>query len=72
MGKITSLHGTTPAEIFESGMENLADIDSIAISVAWKDGTITAGWSNIDAGQLALMIMALDEKQRRMNFGAEE
>jgi hypothetical protein len=72
MGKVTSLHGTTPAEIFESGIENVTEIDSVAISVAWKDGTVTAGWSNIEAGQLALMIMALDEKQRRMNFDGGE
>ncbi len=72
MGKIASLHGTTPAEIFESGMENLDDIEAVALSVKWKDGSVTAGWSNIDAGQLALLIMALDEKQRRMNFGDEE
>ena len=72
MGKVTSLHGTTPAEIFESGIENVTEIESVAISVAWKDGTVTAGWSNIEAGQLALMIMALDEKQRRMNFNGGE
>ena len=72
MGKVTSLHGTTPAEIFESGFENVTEIESVAISVAWKDGTVTAGWSNIEAGQLALMIMALDEKQRRMNFDGGE
>jgi hypothetical protein len=72
MGKVTSLHGTTPAEIFESGIENVTEIESVAISVAWKDGTVTAGWSNIEAGQLALMIMALDEKQRRMNFDGGE
>ncbi|MBT6094856.1 MAG: hypothetical protein HOH04_08240 [Rhodospirillaceae bacterium] len=72
MGKIASLHGTTPVEIFESGMENLEDIEAVALSVKWKDGSVTAGWSNIDAGQLALLIMTLDEKQRRMNFGEEE
>ena len=72
MGKIASLHGTTPVEIFESGMENLEDIEAVALSVKCKDGSVTAGWSNIDAGQLALLIMTLDEKQRRMNFGEEE
>ena len=64
MGKIATLHGTSPAEIFESGLENLADIESVAISVLWKDGGVTAGWSNMDMAQLALLILALDEKQR--------
>ena len=65
MPKIESLHGTTPAEIFQSGLENLGEIEAVAASVLWKDGRITAGWSNMpDIGQLALMILALDEKQR--------
>lgn len=64
MAKIESLHGTTPAEIFESGLENLADIEAVAISVLWKDGTVTAGWSNLDRAKLALMVLALDERQR--------
>ncbi len=64
MAKIESLHGTTPAEIFESGLENLSDIEAVAISVLWKDGTVTAGWSNLDRAQLALLVLALDERQR--------
>ncbi len=68
MGTVTSLHGTTPAEIFQSGLENLDDIDSVAVSVLWKDGTVTAGWSNMDMARLALLVLALDEQQRRMNF----
>lgn len=68
MGKIESLHGTTPAEIFESGLENLGDIEAIAISVLWRDGNITAGWSNLDPAQLALMILALDEEQRNKHL----
>lgn len=68
MGKIESLHGTTPAEIFESGLENLGDIEAIAISVLWRDGNITAGWSNVDPAQLALMILALDEEQRNKHL----
>ena len=72
MGKITSLHGTTPAEIFQSGLENLDDIDAVAVSVLWKDGSVTAGWSNMDMARLALLVLALDEHQRRMNFGVEE
>ena len=69
MSKVESLHGTTPAEIFQSGIENLDEIESVAVSVMWKDGTVTAGWSNADVASLALMVLALDEKQRRANFG---
>lgn len=65
MAKIESLHGTTPAEIFASGLENVGDIVGIAATVLWSDGRITAGWSNIDAAPLARMILILDEKQRR-------
>ncbi len=72
MGKVQSLHGTAPAEIFESGLENLEDIDAVAISVLWKDGTVTAGWSNMDIGQLAVLILSLDEQQRTVNFRQNE
>ena len=65
MAKVESLHGTNPAEIFHSGLENLEGIAAIAVSVLWNDGTVTAGWSNADAAQVALMILALDEEQRR-------
>ncbi len=65
MSKITSLYGTTPAEIFQSGLENVDDIVSVATAVLWKDGRITTGWSNIDPSHLARMILLLDEKQRR-------
>jgi hypothetical protein len=68
MGKIASLHGTTPAEIFESGLENLEQIEAIAVAVMWKDGTVTTGWSNTDTANVALMILALDEDQRRKHF----
>ena len=64
MAKVESLHGTTPAEIFQCGIENLADIDGVALSVQWRDGTVTAGWSNTNAANLAFMFLALDEKQR--------
>ncbi len=30
MAKVASLHGTTPAEIFESGIENLDRIEAVA------------------------------------------
>ncbi|MDH3596787.1 MAG: hypothetical protein OEU09_15450 [Rhodospirillales bacterium] len=65
MAKIESLHGTTPAEIFESGLENLGEIEAIAAAVLWKDGRVTAGWSNVDTANLARMILLLDEIQRR-------
>jgi len=68
MGKVESLHGTTPAEIFESGIENIGDIEAVAVSVLWKDGTVTAGWSNTEIAQVALMILALDEEQRRKHL----
>lgn len=66
MSKIESLHGTTPAEIFESGIENLANIEAVAAAVMWKDGRISAGWSNIDPARLALMVLMLDEELRKM------
>ena len=65
MGKVESLYGTTPAEIFESGLENIGDIEAVAVSVLWKDGTVTAGWSNMERAEVALMVLALDERQRR-------
>ena len=65
MAKIESLHGTTPAEIFESGLENVSEIVGVAATVLWKDGRITAGWSNLDPASLSRMILMLDEKQRR-------
>jgi hypothetical protein len=65
MGKVESLFGTTPAEIFESGLENIGEIEAVAVSVLWKDGSVTAGWSNMERAQVALMVLALDERQRR-------
>ena len=65
MAKIESLHGTTPAEIFASGLENADEIVAVAAAVLWKDGRITTGWSNIDPVHLARMILLLDERQRR-------
>ena len=65
MSKIKSLYGATPVEIFQSGLENLDDIEAVVAGVLWKDGTITAGWSNLDVGNLARLILVLDEAQRR-------
>jgi len=65
VANIESLYGTTPAEIFESGIENVSEIEGVAATVLWKDGRITAGWSNLDPANLSRMILLLDEKQRR-------
>ncbi len=64
MPKVESLHGTTPAEIFQSGIENIEEIEAVAIAVQWKDGTVTTGWSDLNPSVLALMLLALDERQR--------
>jgi hypothetical protein len=68
MGAVESLHGTTPAEIFTDGLENVEQIEAVALSVLWRDGTVTSGWSNVDMAQLALMVMVLEEKLRRDNL----
>jgi hypothetical protein len=65
MTEIHSLHGTTVAEIFASGMEHLPDMKAVAMAVLWKDGTVTAGCSNTTKADLALLVLALDEHQRR-------
>ena len=68
MTEIRSLHGTTVAEIFSAGLDNLGQIEAIAVSVLWKDGTVTAGCSNTTKANLALLVLAIDEHQRR-GFG---
>ncbi len=68
MTEIRSLHGMTIAEIFASGLDNLEEIEAIAVSVLWKDGTVTAGCSNTTKANLALLVLAIDEHQRR-EFG---
>ena len=65
MTEVRSLHGTTVAEIFSAGLENLEQIEAVAVSVLWKDGTVTAGCSNTMKANLALMVLAMDEHQRR-------
>lgn len=72
MAKVHSLHGTTPAEIFQSGLENIDDIQGVALSVLRSDGSITVGWSDIDVGILARMVLMLDEAQRRRTIAAED
>ena len=71
MAKVESLYGTTPAEIFQSGLENLEDIAAVAAVVLWHNGSVTAGWSNIDTAHLSQMILTLDEELRRRQFRAE-
>ncbi len=71
MTEIRSLHGTTVAEIFSSGIENLEDIEAVAVSVLWKDGSVTAGCSTTTIANLALLVLAMDEHQRRGAFRDE-
>jgi len=61
MSDIYSLHGTTVAEIFSSGLENLEQIEAVAVSVVWKDGQITAGASNTTNERLAFMLLVLEQ-----------
>lgn len=72
MTKVQSIRGTTPAEIFDSGLENIGDINAVALSVQWSDGTTTSGWSDMDTGTLARMILMLDEAQRRRTILVED
>ncbi len=65
MTEIRSLHGTTVAEIFSAGLDNLEQIEAIAVSVLWKDGRVTAGCSSTTKANLALLVLAMDEHQRR-------
>lgn len=65
MSDVFSLRGTTVAEIFNDGLRNLDEIEAVAVSVTWKNGTVTAGCSNTDAAKLALMVLALDMHQRQ-------
>ena len=60
MSEVYSLHGTTVAEIFSSGLENLDQIEAVAISVVWKDGEVTAGASNTTNERLAFMLLGLE------------
>lgn len=71
MSTVTSLHGTTPAEIFQSGLENIEDIDAVAVSVRWRNGDITTGWSNAPPETIAMMAVMLDERLR-MQFLREQ
>ncbi len=61
MSDVYSLHGTTVAEIFSSGLENLDRIEAVAVAVIWKDGDVTAGASNTTNERLAFMLLALEQ-----------
>lgn len=69
MAEVVTLHGVEPPEIFQSGLKNVDDIQAVAISVLWKDGRVTAGWSNMDPATLARLVLVLDERQRRATIG---
>ena len=72
MTKVQSLHGTTPAEIFHSGIENVDQIQAVALSVLWSDGRVAVGWSDVDVATLARMVLMLDEAQRRRTIPPED
>ena len=63
MAKVESLYGTTPAEIFESGLENVGHCGGRRN--LWRVGRVTAGWSSVDPASLARMVLMLDQEQRR-------
>lgn len=65
MAEVHSLRGTTVAEILSAGIANLEQIEAIAVSVLWKNGSVTAGCSNTPVANLALLVLAMDEYQRR-------
>lgn len=69
MTEVRSLSGTTVAEIFSTGLDNLEQIDAVAVSVLWRDGRVTAGCSNTSKASLALLTLALDEYQRQLLGG---
>ena len=72
MADVVTLHGVEPAEIFQSGLEQAGEIEAVATSILWKDGRITAGWSNMDEIVLARMILVLDERQRRATLSRDD
>lgn len=72
MADVVTLHGVEPAEIFQSGLDQADEIEAVATSILWKDGRITAGWSNMDEIVLARMILVLDERQRRATLSYDD
>jgi len=65
MADIVTLHGVEPPEIFQSGLDNADEIQAVVTSILWKDGHVSAGWSNMDPATLARLVLVLDERQRR-------
>lgn len=51
-----------------ASLDNLEEIETIAVSVLRKDGTVTAGCSNTTKADWALLVLAIDEHRRR-GFG---
>lgn len=72
MAEVITLHGVGPPEIFKSGLDNVDDIQAVATSILWKDGRVTAGWSNMDPAILARLVLVLDERQRRATIADED
>ncbi len=70
MSQIQSLHGMTPAEVFQSGIDNIEQIESISMAVKWRNGRITTGWSDAGIADLALMLMLLNERFRVEHLNA--
>ena len=70
MSATVSLHGMTPAEIFASGIENIEQIEAVALAVKWRDGHVSTGWSDAGVADLALMLMLLSERYRVENLNA--
>ena len=70
MSSIASLHGMTPVEIFQSGIENIDQIESVSLAVKWRDGSVTTGWSDTGVADLALMMMLLNERFRVEHLSA--
>ena len=50
----------------ELKLDDVRVIEAVALSVAWKGGRVSAGCSNTTKERLALMVLALDEHQRRL------
>lgn len=71
MSNVRSLHGTTPAEIFSSGLEHIEEIEGVALSVVWSNGSVTSGWSKMDPSTLARLVLMLDEAQRRRTIAPD-
>lgn len=43
-------------------IDNAEDIESTAVVIKWKDGTVTAGWSQMEISTLFFMAAVLQQK----------